>query len=93
MAYLLWESRRCPTCKNYDSIVEFGPALRDVTWEEHGNRVYRVHQYRCLACGASDLIQRDWMRKHEKDEPLAGQSAAADGRMFAARPLPPSKEA
>lgn len=83
----MWEARRCPDCLNFDSYVPLPRDRRLVTWEEHGNRVINVEQYRCLACAAADIIRRDWMKRHEKDEPQPGQAAPIDGRMFVASEL------
>lgn len=81
------EARQCPNCRNYDSLVELPRDLRHVTWPEHNGRKFEVAQYRCLACGAADLIKRDWATKHEDEKPIAGQAATFDGRMFVTRPL------
>lgn len=87
MALSAWEAMRCPSCHNYDSMVELDKDARHVTWDEHGGQKFVVSQYRCLACGAADLIKRDWLAKHENTKPLAGQAAPGDGRMFITRPL------
>ena len=87
MALMAWESKKCPNCGNYDSLVELTRDLRDVTWAMHGGRVFQVHQYRCLACGAADIVRRDFTERHKDDKPIPGQYADGDGRMFIARPL------
>lgn len=86
LALMAWEAKRCPTCQNYDCLVPLGSDLRLVTWDNHGGRQYEVAQYRCLACGAADIIRRDWFTAHEKDEAETGRFIPADGRMFIARP-------
>lgn len=87
MALATWEAGRCSSCGNYDCLVPLKADLRHVTWGQHDGRKFAVEQYRCLACGAADIIKRDWLARHEKDEPKPGQFAAADGRQFRARPL------
>lgn len=88
MALAVYEGSRCPSCHNYDVLVPLRGAKRDVTWEEHGGRVVAVEQFRCIACGASDLIQRDFNALHADKKPQTGKAAPGDGRMFVARPIP-----
>lgn len=83
----MWEGSRCPTCHNWDALVPLKADLRHVTWEQHDGRKVEVGQYRCVFCGAADLIRRDWNTQHEKDKPVTGQAAPGDGRMFVARPI------
>lgn len=87
MALMTWESKQCPNCKNYDSLVELPRDLRHVTWGQHGGKVFEVRQYRCMACGAADIIRRDFHEQHKDDKPVMGQYADGDGRIFIARPL------
>lgn len=82
-----WEAGQCPSCGNYDTLVPLKSDLRHVTWGQHEGRKFEVLQYRCLACGAADLVKRDWSTAHEKDKPVPGHYAEADGRMFIAHPL------
>lgn len=70
--------------------MPFESALRHVRWEEHDDRKVEIAQYRCIYCGAADLIRRDWNTRHEKDKPKLGVASPADGRVFVARP--PTKE-
>lgn len=84
---MAWEAGKCPNCGNFDSLVPLPTDLRHVTWEQHDGRKVEVIQYRCIACGAADLIRRDWMKDHEKDEPSKGHFAEIDGRMFVPRLL------
>ena len=83
---MAWEAGKCPTCGNYDSLVPLPSATRLVTWAQHGGAEFEVRQYRCLACGARDIIQRDFAEKHKDDKPQPGHFAEADGRMFIAQP-------
>lgn len=83
---MAWEAGQCPSCLNWDALEPLPQATRDVTWEEHGGRVARVHQYRCIYCGAADLIRRDFHKAHEKDESTPGHASPSDGRIFVARP-------
>lgn len=87
MAFETYEASRCPNCHNYDCLVPLKRDTRHVTWEEHDSRKFEVVQYRCLACGAGALIERDWRAQHEKDKPVTGQASPADGRLFVTRPL------
>lgn len=87
---MAWEGGKCPNCGNYDALVPIPRATRDVTWAEHDGRVARVLQYRCIFCGAADLIRRDFHKAHEKDEPVTGQALPGDGRIF--RPQPPEED-
>lgn len=87
---MTWEGNQCPNCKNYDSMVALPMERRHVTWTQHGNRVFDVHQYRCLACGAADIIRRDFHELHKDEKPIRGQYSEADGRIFV--PAPPDPE-
>lgn len=87
LALMKWEAGRCSSCGNYDSLVALPKDLRHVTWDQHSGRKYEVHQLRCLACGAAEIVKRDWAAKHEKDVPIPGQYADGDGRKFIAQPL------
>lgn len=88
---MAWEGKQCPNCKNYDSLVPLPLARRHVTWPQHGNKMWDVVQYRCLACGAADIIRRDFYEQHKDDKPVPGQFTEADGRMFVARPPDPEE--
>ena len=83
---MAWEAGRCPTCHNYDCLIELPRDERLVTWDNHDGQKFDVVQYRCLACGAADIIKRDFTEKHKDEKPQPGQFAAGDGRMFVARP-------
>lgn len=81
------ESNRCPSCRSYDSLVPIPNETRDVAWAEHDGRKAQVLQFRCIACGAADLVKRDWHKKHEDDAERTGVAKPADGRFFIATPL------
>lgn len=84
---MAWEAGRCPACGNHDCLVPLTKDRRFVAWAEHDGRKFEVQQYRCLACGAADLIKRDAGERHKEDKPLPGQAAWGDGRMFVTRPI------
>lgn len=81
-----WEAGKCPTCGNYDSLVPLKKDLRHYEWDEYDGQKFAVAQYRCLACASADVVRRDWMARHEKDQPVTGHALAVDGRVFIARP-------
>lgn len=88
MALLAWEAGRCPKCGNYDTLVELRRDNRYVNWPQHGGRRFEVTAWRCTACGAADIVERDFTTKHAKDKPpAAGVFAPGDGRMYSARPI------
>ena len=85
LALMAWESNRCPKCHNYDSIEPVPTAEQGVvTWPN--GRAFRIHQYRCQACGALEIFQRHWTAEHEKDKPFPGQAMPIDGLMTVVRP-------
>lgn len=89
LALAAYEDRLCSVCRNLDTVVpadpsDVGPAR--VTWP--GGRSVTVFQFRCIACGATDVIKRDWAAAHENDKNEPGRAAAGDGRMFIGRPNP-----
>jgi predicted RNA-binding Zn-ribbon protein involved in translation (DUF1610 family) len=86
-ALMAWEAQKCPGCGNYDVLVEFKDDKRHYVWDEHQRQRVEVVQYRCLACGAADVIRRDWNEKHSKDQTSTGYASPADGRLFMARPV------
>lgn len=86
MALVAYEGQQCPSCGNYQTLVELPKDLRRVAWAEHGGREFEVGQYRCLACASADAVKRAWSERHKDDKPPAGQAAAGDGLMFMARP-------
>gem|GEM_PF-2179094 len=86
LALLALEDGQCPGCRNYDSIVPSDPprGVKPNTTLPDG-RVVQVSQFRCFACGLVEVVKRDWMTAHEKDEPIPGRPSAGDGRMFVAQ--------
>lgn len=56
-----------------------------VRWPD--GRTYRVRQFRCLGCGALDLIQRDTAKANEKHEPQEGHYAPGDGLRMTVEPI------
>lgn len=86
LALLAHEGRRCPTCQNWDALVSLPTETRHVTWADHGGRVAEVVSFRCIYCGAADIIKRDFVEKHKDYKPITGAAAPGDGRLFAARP-------
>ena len=88
-ALMQWESRQCSTCGNVDSLVPLKNDERNVAWPD--GRTYVVEQFRCLACGAADLVRRDFQEAHKDDKPVKGVAAAGDGRRFVARPVDKSQ--
>jgi hypothetical protein len=59
---------------------------RHVTWADHGGRVAEVVSFRCVFCGAADIVKRDFAEKNKDYKTVKGTAAPGDGRMFAARP-------
>ena len=86
-ALMAYEAQQCPACGNYDVLVPIPKAERRYRWDEHGGQMIEVVQYRCLACGAADVIKRDWSERHAKDQTVTGHASASDGRVFMARPV------
>jgi hypothetical protein len=84
---MAYEAQQCPACGNYDVLVPIPKAARQYRWDEHGGQTVEVLQFRCLACGAADVIKRDWQERHAKDQHVTGHAAAGDGRVFMARPV------
>jgi hypothetical protein len=86
LAFVAHESRRCPTCRNWDALEPMPAETRHVTWAQHGGRVAEVVAFRCIYCGAADIIKRDFAEKQKDHKPVTGHASPGDGRMFAARP-------
>lgn len=87
MALMAYESQLCPSCKNYGTLVPLPKALRNMRWDEYGERRFEVAQFRCLACASADAVKRDWSERYANTKPVTGQAAPGDGLMFAATPL------
>ena len=66
-------------------MVPVASDKRNVTWPN--GDVFEVSHFRCLACGSREIVERDWMRKHEKDESVEGRYMESDGRQIHARLL------
>lgn len=86
IALLAHESRRCPSCRNWDALEPLPSETRHVTWADHGGRVAEVVSFRCVFCGAADIVKRDFAEKNKDYKTVKGTAAPGDGRMFAARP-------
>lgn len=82
----LYESRRCPNCQNWDALVLLNTDPRRVPQKNGADREVEVATFRCIFCGVSELVKRDAVKLHEKDETVAGQPFWSDGLIFAARP-------
>lgn len=82
------EARQCPRCKNFDSLVPVPDPVNDTKWTELEGRRFGVQQLRCVACGLSDLVERDVARvSRAAPEPRPGEAVAGDGRMFVSHPM------
>lgn len=88
------ESRQCSGCKNFDTLVPLKDPASDALWVEHEGQMFAIKQLRCIACGLSDLVTRDFVASQEGIRPAPGQAAASDGRLFAVHPIskPPTHE-
>jgi hypothetical protein len=84
---MAYEGKQCPTCGNYDVLVPLPDETLHYRWDEHSGQKIEIGQYRCLACGAADVIKRMWAERHEKDTSIPGHADAKDGRLFMARPV------
>jgi hypothetical protein len=88
---LAYESRQCPGCRSYDSLVPLEKELRHVTWED-GSKI-EVVQYRCRVCASVDTIRRDVSEAHKDVKTVTGHAAWSDGRMYAGHSLIENEEA
>lgn len=85
LALAAWESKRCPKCHNYGSVVSLPTTDAGlVTWPD--GSAFRIHQYKCQACGALAIFERHWAAEHENDKPFPGEAMPIDGLMSVARP-------
>ncbi|MCW2758057.1 MAG: hypothetical protein JWO46_1803 [Nocardioidaceae bacterium] len=78
----------CGRCGAIDSFVPIREAERDVTWDEHGGRKFRVQPLRCLACASREFVARVTAADEKKGvkpgtEPSLAHYAPAEGRYFA----------
>lgn len=82
------ESRQCPRCGCFDTLKPLDDLSNDAKWSSLDGQRFGVKQLRCVACGLSDLIERDVARlSREAPDPAPGEAVASDGRMFVAHPL------
>lgn len=87
------ESRECPRCHNLDTLVPLVDEDNDAKTTEHNGKTFGVRQLRCVACGLSDLVERDFTRAHQNDpEPLPGRPKQSDGHHFIVTPIDPPTE-
>lgn len=89
------EHRQCPRCKNFDSLKPLvDDTAGDAKWSEHDGQMFAVQQFRCEACGLSDLVERDFRLAHEQVKPVPGRALPSDGRMFVVHPIdkPPTRQ-
>ena len=84
LALMAWESRCCPACGNYMTVVSQGAAERNVTSAD--GRTFSVQMHRCLPCGLEEVVRREWHEAHKDDKPNAAGALASDGLIFVARP-------
>ena len=76
------ESRQCPRCHNFDTLVPLTDEDNDKKTTALDGVTFGVKQYRCVACGLSDLVQRDAARSARAlGEPVPGKPTPSDGRM------------
>lgn len=83
-ALMAWESRICPSCRNFDTLVPAGKDERTAITPD--GRVFEVQMHRCLACGVEELVRREWREVHKDDRPSDTGALASDGLLFIARP-------
>lgn len=82
----LYESRRCPSCHNWDALVPVNSVKRQVPSADGTVRHVEVASLRCAFCGVADGVKRDAVMAHKDVEPVRGEPFWADGLMYAARP-------
>lgn len=86
------ESRQCPRCHNLDTLVPLTDEVNDALTTEHGGVTFGVRQLRCVACGLSDLVERDAARTARAEpEPMPGRPTSSDGRHFVVTPIDPDE--
>lgn len=84
LALMAWESRCCPKCGNYMSIVPQGNADRHVTTAD--GRTFEVQLHRCLPCGLEEVVRREWHDSQKNAPAIPGGALASDGLIFISRP-------
>lgn len=78
------ERRTCKRCGQFDSFMAL-PETTHIGWDD--GRKYTVRQFRCLGCGALDLVQRDTDEAHKKHKPEKGHYAPGDGLRMTVEPM------
>jgi len=87
---MIVKDRQCPRCRNFDTLVPLTDDDNDKKTTALGGVTFSVRQFRCVACGLSDLVERDAGRTtRAQPEPSPGKPAPSDGRMFAVAPMDP----
>lgn len=86
------ESRQCANCGNFDTLRPIEEKSGDKKWTEIDGRFFSVEQLRCVACGLSDMVQRDFNEATKGFEPQPGRPAPGDGRRFVVHPIPEPPE-
>lgn len=84
LGLMAWESRTCPACNNYLTVVPQGANDTHVTTAD--GRTFEVQMHRCVACGLEELVRREWHETHKEDAPNPTGALASDGLIFIARP-------
>lgn len=85
VASLIVDQFRCRNCGVEGALTEIPKATRHWKWGD--GRKFEVTQWRCLACAAEETVRRDFLRQHEKTEPVAGSFHVTDGIRFAVTEL------
>lgn len=87
LSLVAYDSKCCPSCATYDSMVPIKDSAREVTWPD--GSVYTVKQLRCQACGASETVRRDFVEQHKDHKPVPYTASPADGLKFIIEPGKP----
>ena len=91
-ALMIVKARQCPRCQNFDTLVPLTDEVNDKHTTAHNGVTFGVRQLRCVACGLSDLVERDAARAtRAQPEPSPGKPAPGDGRMFIVQPIDPDE--
>lgn len=81
---VLDERRTCSKCGLID-CYEALDATTHIGWDD--GRKYTVKQFRCLGCGALELVQRDTDKKHGEVEKVPGRYHPGDGLRMTVEPM------
>lgn len=84
LAYIAYQSRCCPSCGNYQSMVPAGEDKRTVAGPD--GQVFKVQMQRCVACGLEELVRREWHAAHKDEVPNQTGALSGDGLSFVPRP-------